>query len=121
MLILSIQTLCYTTQTNVSEEKIMHQTTENVMHYYHTVISIGPDSYFISGGGIEHPKLLSTNEAQQLRADADGLTIRVILVTEQEYRKIETLTNAGLPFLPYGAVRQTDIEPKIIHEEDLQW
>ena len=95
----------------------MHQTT----HYYHTVISIGPDSYFVSGGGIEHPKLLSTNEAQQLRADADGLTIRVILVTEQEYRKIETLTNAGLPFLPYGAVRQTDIEPKIIREEDLQW
>lgn len=99
----------------------MHQTPQDVMHYYHTTVTIGPDAYFMSGGGIEHPKLLSNTEAQQLRADADGLTIRVILVTEQEYRKIETLTNAGLPFLPYGAVRQTDIEPKIIREEDLQW
>ncbi|TCQ84244.1 hypothetical protein [Pseudomonas sp. JUb52] len=91
-------------------------------HYYHTVFSLAPeDQFFMAGSGFEHPKKLSPEEAQQLNVQADGLMIRVVEVTEAEYRKIERLADAGLPMLPFSAIREIYIEPKIIREEDLQW
>lgn len=91
------------------------------MHYYYTTLTAGPDTYFLPDGGIEHPKLISNEEAQSLRADADGLTIRVVLVTKEEYLKIAQLAKAGVILIPYGAIRQLDIEPKAIAEGDLVW
>ncbi|NRH40660.1 hypothetical protein [Pseudomonas sp. MS15a(2019)] len=95
---------------------------QQTQHYYHTVFTLVPeDQFFMLGGGIISPKKLSPDEAMRLNIKADGLMIRVIEVTEQEFNKIERLADAGLVLVPYGAIRNVYVEPKIIAEEDLQW